>query len=156
MGRNLKLFTVFTTLLICLFTTTMSVNAAENIVLSADTERVERGGSVVISLDLGEDADLYAYAAKLSYDKNVFEPIEKSSFQAQDNWSDIVYNSENNKFGLINKSGQSGSDVLEIRLRVRDDAKAGTTSVVVDNVSISDGDKASLWIIQYYKEMILC
>ncbi len=143
MGKHFKRFAVFTALIICLFMTAIPASAADNIVLSADAERVEKGGEVLVSLDLGEDANLHAYAAKLSYDKNVFEPIEKNSFQAQENWSDIVYNSENNKFGLINKSGESGSDVLEIKFKVRDDAKSGATSIVVDNVSVSDGGSAS-------------
>ncbi len=133
------------------------VLADAEITLDTNVQKAERGGEVVLSLRLGEEAKLYAYSARLSYDKNVFAPVDTDSFQLDDQWSDIVYNSANHKFGLINKAGESGTNVLQIKFRVKEDAPAGDAVIQVDQISAADtegqtisisGDAVSVYIME--------
>lgn len=122
-----------------------NVNAAESITLKATKEQVNLGEEITISLDLNiedsEETSLYAYTAKLSYDKDVFEVIEETDFEESENWSDITYNKNNNKFALINKKGITGENILQIKLKVKDNAIPGKTSITVNNITASDGKK---------------
>ncbi len=132
-------------ILIMLFVTfafTVSVKANDSLILNVDKNEVNLGEDILVSINLdSEYTDLYAYTAKLSYDRDVFEVIETEDFEEQENWTDIQYNKDNNKFALINKKGINGKELLQVKLKVREDAKAGKTAVTVNSVTASDGKK---------------
>ena len=131
------LLTIFIT-----FTFSVNVNANDKLMLNVSQDEVKLGENIVVSIDVDSKyKDLHAYTAKLSYDKNVFEVIEKEDFAEQDNWSDIQYNKENNKFALINKKGENSEKLLELKLKVKEDAQAGKTAITINNITASDGKK---------------
>ena len=104
-----------------LFMFTTTVFASNEVILDVNKNKVNLGGEITISIDLkmeSKETSLYAYTAKLSYDKDVFDVIKTENFQEKENWSDIVYNKSNNKFALINKKGITGEKLLEIKLKV--------------------------------------
>ena len=109
--ENMKKTIVFLITIILFFTIATNVNAMEKIELESTKDRVNLGEELIVSLDLNlddkEETSLYAYTAKLSYDKDVFEVINESNFEESENWSDITYNKNNNKFALINKKGET-------------------------------------------------
>ena len=119
-----------------------NVNAKDSLMLKTDKNQVKLGEEIVVSIDIDSNhTDLYAYTAKLGYDKDVFEVIETKDFQEQENWSDITYNKENNKFALINKKGVNGNKLLQLKLKVKEDAKAGKTAIAVNGITASNGKK---------------
>ena len=67
--------------------------------------------------------------------------LETHNFEEQDNWSDIVYNEENNEFALLNKSGQTKEHLLMAKLFVKEKPKAGDTEISLVNPIGSDGKK---------------
>ena len=80
------------------FTLNVSVTAKDNLVLSVNKNQVKAGENLIVSIDIDSDeTSLYAYTAKLSYDEDVFDVIESEDFEEQENWSDILYNKENNR-----------------------------------------------------------
>ncbi len=124
------------------FTFIMKVNAKDNLILNVSKNEINVGEELLVSINLdSEHTDLYAYTAKLSYDKDVFEVIEKEDFEEQENWSDIQYNKDNNKFALINKKGVNGEKLLQLKLQVKQDAKAGKTAIIVNSITASNGKK---------------
>ena len=127
-----------------LFMFTTNVYASNEIMLEVDKNKIDLGGEITISIDLkmeSKETSLYAYTAKLSYDKDVFDVIKTENFQEKENWSDIVYNKSNNKFALINKKGITGEKLLEIKLKVKNNATPGKTTITVNSVKASDGKK---------------
>ncbi len=141
----MKKITFFLITMILSLAVATSVNAVENIELKTSKDKVNLGEEIIVSLDLNienkEETSLYAYTAKLSYDKDVFEVIDESDFEESENWSDITYNKRNNKFALINKKGETDESILKIKLKVRKNATPGNTSITVNSITASDGKK---------------
>ena len=110
-------------------------------VLTVTEDELSVNDEFVLSIALDNtDYNLYAYTARLSYDKNVFEIVETNSFEVKDNWSSITYNKESNKFVLINKKGYvEGEDLLEISMRVKEDAIPGKTAITLQGITASNG-----------------
>ena len=116
-------------------------SASEKLYLETSKETAIYGDEVTVTLNFKkEEGNLYAYTAKLSYDKDVFEEISKEDFQESESWKDVTYNSENNKFGLINKEGISSQNIIEVKLRVKENAKRGKTKISVTNAIASNGE----------------
>ena len=125
-----------------LFAFSINVYAKGKSDIEIDKAEIKRGEEVTITIKLGEEKEIYAYTAKLSYDKEVFEQIKEEDFEEQENWSDITYNANNNKFGLINKSGEAEDEnMLKIKLKAKNDAKAGKTEIEINNIEASDGQQ---------------
>ena len=119
-----------------------NVIAKNSVILNVSKSEVNLGEDIVVSINVDtNEKSLYAYTAKLSYDKDVFEVIDEDDFEEQENWSDIMYNKANNKFALINKEGVSGDKLLQVKLHVKEDAKAGKTAITVNSITASDGKK---------------
>ena len=94
MKQNFKLLiAVFLTIILM----PLKVDALEQAVISVDKTELEAGDFVNVVVDLDYNKDLYAFTASLSFDENVFEVLDTKNFESQDEWSDIVYNKENNK-----------------------------------------------------------
>ncbi len=141
----MKKLATFLFLVVFLFAFAINVNAANETILNVSKNEVSLGEEIILSIGLDtqneEETSLYAYTAKLSYNKDVFEVITTEDFQEQENWSDINYNRANNKFALINKRGESGDKLLQIKLKVKEDAIPGETSITVNSIKASDGKK---------------
>ncbi len=119
----------------------MQVLAKNTIKLEASNDDLKSGDEVTITATLESDTNLYALLSTFSYDENVFEKIDDHNFSVQDNWSDITYNSKNKKFGLINKSSEITPNILNITLKVKENASVGKTTITLANINASDGEK---------------
>ena len=117
----------------------INVFAKSEIILDIDKNNVEANEEILVSAKLVSDTKLYALTATLSYDENVFEKINDSDFTSMENWSDIIYNPANNKFGLINKSGEVLDNLLNVRLKVKENCNVGDSKISLSNISASDG-----------------
>ena len=138
MKQNFKLLiAVFLTIILM----PLKVDALEQAVISVDKTELEAGDFVNVVVDLDYNKDLYAFTASLSFDENVFEVLDTKNFEAQDEWSDIVYNKENNKFALINKSGENKEHLMMIKLFVKDNPVAGETRITLNNLVGSNGSR---------------
>ncbi len=134
--KNVKYLLFF---ILIMFTFPLTVFAQNKIVLSTDKTDLGIGDELTVSAQMSSDDELYAMTATLSYDESVFETIDDRNFEEKDNWSDIVYNSTNKKFGLINKSGEISKNLLSFHLRVKDGANVGSSIISLNNIEASDG-----------------
>ncbi len=137
----MKKIMTFLMLFIFSFSFISIVNAKEKVELNVSKDEVDLGEDIELSINIDEETSIYACTAKLTYDKDVFEMLDTQDFKEQENWSSITYNAKNNKFALINKKGISGEKLLQIKLKVKEDAKPGKTAITINSIKTSDGNK---------------
>ena len=139
-GRSLA-FILALTVMVCSFAMNAFAAESSKAVLAVSQEEVKPNDEFVLTIASdGTEQKLFAYTARLSYDKNVFETVSVNSFEEKENWSDITYNADNQKFVLINKSGELNSgEMLQITMRVKDDAAPGKTKITLQGITASDG-----------------
>ncbi len=116
-----------------------SVNAKDGITLQLDKTTLKPGDSITITVDLDYNDSLHSFVGGLSFDENVFEIPETSNFKELDEWSDVVYNKENKKFALLNKSGDTKKHLFMVQLFVKDNPISGKTEISLNNSFASDG-----------------
>ncbi len=108
--------------------------------LELDKTDLVRKDEVTVTAKIPDgDYKLYALMATLLYDNNVFESIDISSFSLSDENLDISYNDTTHKFGIINKTGAIPHELFSVRLKVKENAHVGDTTISLINMSASDG-----------------
>lgn len=136
----MKNFKYFILLLIAFVIFPVNVMADDEISLDVDEDILEIGDEIFVTAKVSSSKKLYALTASLNYDKNVFIEIDGDDFISTDENISTIYNTENNRFGIVNKSGAVTEELFTVRLRVRDNAKIGDTYISLNNVQTSDGD----------------
>ena len=129
----------FIIIMLCAIILPVNAYAKESINIIADKSELNNNDSVTLMVDLDYNEPLYSFISELSYDTNVFENLKTYNFQEQDEWSDIVFNEENNKFALLNKSGKTNNHLFIIKLFVKDAPLSGSTKISLKNIEASDG-----------------
>lgn len=114
------------------------VYAAGIISLNANKSELKVGDDIKVCASLPNDGKIYALTATFAFDTEVFAKIDDTSFIKNDETVSIKYNSKNNKFGIINQTG-NGNELFCIKLKVKENAKVGTTNIGLTNISVSDG-----------------
>lgn len=129
-----------------------AANINANIALS--TNEIKQGDNITVSLKLqdfeGVSKGINAYKAKIEYDKEIFETINISDFICKNNWTDLKYNPQNQEFVAINKMGTTQEEVVEIKLKAKNNAKQGNTTITIKELEASDG-KGDILISQTNK-----
>ena len=116
---------------------------AKEITINTDKNDVTIGDKITLSVQLDEDTSLYAIKAKFSYDKDVFSVLNEESFIEDENIKEVIYNEESNEFIVLNKSGVSDKNLLQVQLKVKDDALTGNTKLNLSDFEISDGKEST-------------
>ncbi len=129
-------------LFLMVFLLPMTVFAQEKLELKVDKTDLEIGDEITVSAIVKSDLDTYALIATLKYDQNVFEKLDDSNFSISDT-EIITYNQNNNKFGIINKTGRISDregTLFTVKLKVKDDAGTGDTDISLTNISYSNSN----------------
>ncbi len=137
-GLNIKYIII---LFLMVFLMPLNVFAKNGITLKTDERILEEGEEIVVTAKASSDKELYALTATLSYDANVFEKIDDRDFIIEDDSVNIIYNTSNHKFGIINKSGEIKKELFKVKLTVKKNPNAGETAIALTNISSSDGNK---------------
>ncbi len=116
---------------------------AKEITINTDKNDVTIGDTITLSVQLDEDTSLYAIKAKFSYDKDVFTVLNEESFIEDENIKEVIYNEESNEFIVLNKSGVSDKNLLQVQLKVKDNALTGNTKLNLSDFEISDGKEST-------------
>ena len=119
-----------------------AADGSGGITLTTDKTDLGAGDEIIVTADFPDEAKIYALTATLQYDQNVFEPIDDANFDLSDT-SSILYNSNNQKFGIINQTGEAQDSLFSVHLRVKNDANVGDTNIALTNISSSDGGNAT-------------
>ncbi len=130
----------FIVMLFAIILLPFSVKAADGLTLDVDKKDLEAGDEITVKAMLPSDMDTYAFMATLKYDKNVFQKIDDTNFTIDNESLDITYNTKNNKFGIINKSGKTTDELFSVRLKVKKNANVGNTNIALTNITASNGN----------------
>ncbi len=103
--------------------------------------KIKQGEEITLLLKLENDKEISAYKSKINYDSSVWEELTKDSFAVKENWEGLKYNGQNKEFIAINKTGTKQSEILEIKLKAKKDAKVGTTKVGIQDVILSNSNE---------------
>ena len=114
--------------------------------LNTNMTALKVGQEVTITLDLGDYSNVStgynAYKAKLIYDQNIFEQVLQDDFISLNDWEELEYNPDTFEFVAIKKAGSKTlENVVQVRLRVKTTANAGTTIIKMKNIVTSEGNK---------------
>ncbi len=139
-------------ILLTLFLLPVNVVAKEKVTLKANKSFLELGEEITVTANFSSDKKVYALTSTLSYDENVFEAIDYDNFSAKE--AEVIYNTKNKKFGLINKTGEIPNNLLKVRLKVKDDANVGETTIKLTNITSSDGEDKTVYKPSTVKVMV--
>ena len=117
------------------------VFASDNITLNVSEDALKVGDEIIVTAVAPDDFHSYAMMATFKYDKSVFYEIDADDFETLDDTVEVVFNEENNKFGIIIKSGAITDELFKVHLKVKKDANVGNTNIALTNISSSDGDE---------------
>lgn len=131
-----------------LFSTTTVFAESLNTKLTTSKTEIQaiKEEEIILNLELKDfqeiEDGLYAYKGQIQYDKTVFYDLEANSFETKNMWTNLKYNEENNEFVLIKKAGTTNpEEFLQIKLKVKSNAKAGDSSIIIKNQTTSQGRK---------------
>lgn len=128
---------------------TMSVSyAAEslNTILNATSQQLYAEDTVVFKVKLDNLNDIKhgvnAYKATLLYDDNIFEKVSEIDFKTTNDWEGLRYNPDTGEFVVYKRAGiTDGEDIVNISLKVKENAKASKTEVKLVDAVASEGKK---------------
>ena len=137
------LVTFIITILILMASITHVQGLSFAVKITPNNANVEKGGTVklvlsVANLDVGANG-LNTFLATMEYDQTVFEIATSNNIKSLNGWDAPTYNAGNGKI-LTSKGAfvNSESDVLEITLTAKANAKTGSTTVTFKNIEASN------------------
>lgn len=135
---------IMAVILLLSITSQIYATSSIDVAIRTNKEDVMPKQEVVVSVKFENlnqiNKGINAYEAMIEYDKKVFEEINTSNFVCQNNWINLKYNKQNNKFVVIKKVGaKQAEEVLQIKLTVREDAKAGFSEIKIKGNVVSEG-----------------
>ena len=144
--RLKKLCITILIMITILFTANTVFAASVQTEITTTKQEVQAEKEEVVTLNLKlnnfqkiEDG-LYAYKGQIQYNKDVFYELDTKNFKVKNNWTSLQYNKENNEFVVIKKSGVTDpEEFLQIDLKVKNNAKAGNSNIVIKNQTTSEG-----------------
>ena len=147
-----KIIVVNVILFIFLILIGSNVQAATslNANVTSSLEEAEGGQEVIVTLRFDTFKEvkkgINAYQATLEYDKEVFEQVKEDDIKALNNWEKLKYNQETGDLVAIKRAGtRAEEDIVQIKLKVKEDAKPQETEVGINDIVTSEG-KEDLFI----------
>ena len=151
-NRKINVFLTFVIVMFISLGLVLSFNNQSSFVvdtettLNANMTSLKLGQEILVTLKLGNYNDVTsgynAYKAKLIYDQNIFEQVLQDDFISLNDWEELEYNPDTFEFVAIKKVGSKTlENVVQVRLRVKSTAIAGTTTIKINNIVTSEGRK---------------
>ena len=121
-----------------------------DIVLEPSATEVSAGDKLSIKVmmkNVKNQLGIGAILATLDYDKNVFEQVTQDMFVKGEGWDAPVYNSQNEKEGMLFTLTETAVNMKEdnliftIEMKVLDNVAAQDTSIKLTEISTSDGEQ---------------
>ncbi len=139
--KFIKFFMVFIIILLGLSFCTTSF--ASQVSLSYN-DSLKENSVFNVSIDITPDdnKNVYFIEGQLDYDKSVFNEIEEKNLNPFDNWSGLVFNSDNKKFIIEggNNPLQDKTGVMNIAFYTKKNIKTDSTTISLKNIKILDDE----------------
>lgn len=142
-----KILVTFIILVVALLAGITTVQAASyGVTLTPSNSQVKKGETVKVVVALNninvDTNGITAMDAFLEYDTTIFNTINtETDIKALNGWDIPTFNPNTNRLFTV-KGGyvKTDSDVFEITLTVKENAKIGNTTVTLKNITCSDND----------------
>lgn len=148
MKKTLKFVLVLLLALVMCSTAVYATDATEsttfNVALAANQTNVAVGGEVELTISLNNFTEgktgINTFYFVLDYDKAVFETVAGENFTASNGWGAVMFNSATGE-GITDNSMFIAEDheAVKVKLKVKDNANVGNTTITVRDVESSDG-----------------
>ncbi len=120
-------------------TVVLASNITSEVILSSDDVTMGETLKATIKLAQGSNDEMVAYEAKLDFDENIFQNIDKSSIATYNGWDLLDYNPTTHTFVVINKYGTTlNEDIMSVKLSLKRDAVPTKTVVGLKNQSVAN------------------
>jgi len=117
----------------------LASSITSEVILSSDDVTMGETLKATIKLAQGSSEEMVAYEAKLDFDENIFQNIDKSSIATYNGWDLLDYNPTPHTFVVINKYGTTlNEDVMSVKFSLKKDAVPSKTIVGLKNQSIAN------------------
>ncbi|MBQ2937397.1 MAG: hypothetical protein IJE05_00700 [Clostridia bacterium] len=132
---------------LCVCCLTGSVYATD-VNMDSSNKEVKPGETVTVKLSVKNidiEEGVNAIQGKLVYDKEIFEKVENDDITSINNWS-MTYNDEETdsegKFIILKLAAgvKEDEDMIEINLKVKDDAKYAKTDIELQELCTVEND----------------
>ena len=134
----------------CITCTTIFAAMSAEVSLSASKQTVKPGEEVIVHLSVKDIQDtskgINAIEGVLEYDSSVFSAVEQNDsstdFTSSNSWDSPVYYDATGKF-VTSKATYVTADeeIMTVKLKVKETAEDGETTVKVKNVKVSNTDE---------------
>ena len=148
MKKTLRIVLVLLLALVMCSTAVYATDATEsttfNVALAANQTNVAVGGEVELTISLNNFTEgktgINTFYFVLDYDKAVFETVAGENFTASNGWGAVMFNSATGE-GITDNSMFIAEDheAVKVKLKVKDNANVGNTTITVRDVESSDG-----------------
>lgn len=150
---KLKKVLLIILLTIVLIMPTFNVVYADSLSVNArvSTTEYKKGDTVIVTVSLSNinsTAGIYGLSGKLVYDKEVFEAItadstgNTDSITKQGEWSNATYNPTTNEFTILTATpAKTSQNIMQISLKVKDNAKLGETIIMLNDLEASNSEE---------------
>jgi len=145
-SRYLKI--VFSSIIVLLIAfSIMNINASSKNIkacLYGDKIEVTPGQEYKVTLKISEiknvEKGMYAYRARIVYDKEIFENLIQDSFQTLSDWESLKFNENSSEFVAINKTGfKKDEEIVQITLKLKDNIEPTNTKIEITDIVASEG-----------------
>lgn len=137
-----KVLKIFMALLISILVFTANTYAAE-ITTNVEVQKNEKEYIVTFKINeiTAETEGINVFSTILNYNKDDFEEVKKEDIINKNDWGSVTYNEETGK--MLTFRGERVKDrneeVLEIKLRQKENPKNGNTEIKFSETQASDG-----------------
>ena len=114
----------------------------ETLNCNSNIEKTElkQGEETTITLKIHNESKINALQAQIDYDDNIFEELEENSFETKEGWESLKYNKSNKQFIVINKQDEINKEIVNIKLKVKNNVNADNTQITIKEITASDGN----------------
>lgn len=141
MKKTLKIILL---MIITIFIMTISVFATE-FSIGVKMDKQDKEYTLTISLD---DIDIVgtginAFICDLEYDRKIFETVTETDITIKNGWGDFTFNENNGAMLTLRNdfTKQKGEEILEIKLKQKEDAPSCKTEIKITNIQASDSQQ---------------
>lgn len=141
--KKITLTLAFTILLVFLGTVVLATDAFVTPVISTSVTELSEGGNLSVTLradQISFEAGINLVSFKVKYDTEIFEQIDSTSFDAQNDWQ-VKYEPLSNEvtLSMTNNLQSEAGDIVKIDFKAKSGTTGKTTTITLTDMVFGDG-----------------
>lgn len=129
---------VICTSILALSTKIQAIDKTLNSNIEIDKTEIKKGEETTITLKINSEEQINAFKAKINYDENIWEELDENNFETKEGWESLKYNKDNKEFIVIDKQDETNKEILEIKLKAKNNVNTDNTEITIDEITASN------------------